>query len=1043
MRFSCSGGKAMIKKIIPTLTLCLILLLIASMVFAVEGIKSGSKLNKTLTKRAVKYIDVNQIRSSVMNNGTFTRHPVTGNSDMEWPKGSEKYICYNAGIWIAGKVNDQIRTACADYNVEYQPGIILPDGTPDDPEKEEYRVYKVHKDYPDGPEEPEDEDLELDTWADWQLYAENQGAPPVADENGEWIGFGDEMLYAVMNDLDQNLHNGCYNTLPIGIELHLLVFGFDRSGALGNTIFVKYIVINKGDNDLLDAYLGSWADIDNGDANDDLLGYDVELGMGYCYGGKPVDATYGPRPPALGFDFFQGPIIDSPGDVVVLPDGRVFQDKRKLDATAFVKYYNGHPVYSDPPYSAQGAEEVWNYLSGFQKDGTPFIDPHTGEASPFVNTGDPVTGEGWLSTDENPPDDIRTLIGTGPFTIAVGDTQEIVLGVVIGQGSNRLSSVSVLRFYDQEAQQAYDLGFDVPSPPPAPNTTVAELDRKVLVTWEKNAEDFESSYQFEGYNVYVGASVAGPWTRLATYDLANEIGIVLEPSYDVNTGEILNLPSAFGNNLGTKYRYLFTKDYNDLTLANGRTYYFMVTSYAYDPTSLPIVLESTRNVIYATPHQARPGTVYNTDALSDVKIEHPVGEANPRKWEVWVHVIDPLHVETADYKVTANEDQTWTLFKNGAPLPGYENRDDYFFSKDIEYLTLEGSDLDFFFGVNFDFSEKQVVTFEEPELITPDSDPTVISALSSPYRRNLVGKNDLAVDGQFKKGTRDTSITLNPLQIRFTGVMDSTTMEVVDGGSDATLLFSFGQPAVFMMNHPKNPNQGSTDPFVVKVPFEIWDVERDIQLNAAFTDYKQKLTDEDFVPTWAPRGECVVYVVATPYDGQVHNIGFTGTDTMATWSFIYGSDLIWKTGDIVQLNFQNPDTFPKPVVAGVDEFTFRIQGETGGVLADAKERLNIINVFPNPYLAYNIEERQLHDEHVTFINLPEKCTIRIFTISGQLVQTIEHDDPVNTTHPWDLRNENFLPVASGFYIAHIEAPGIGKKILKMAIVFRQQRLKNL
>jgi hypothetical protein len=1025
----------MIKKIIPT---CLILLLIASMAFAVERTpSSGSKLNKTLTKRAVKYFDVNYIRSSVMNNGTFTRHPVTGNADMEWPKGSDKYICYNAGIWIAGKVNEQIRTACADYNVEYQPGIILPDGKPDDPEKEEYRVYKVHKDYPDGNDE-----LEIDTWDTWQTLAEQQGAPPVSDVDGNWIGFGDEMLYAVMNDLDQNLHNGCYNTLPIGIELHLLVFGFDRSGALGNTVFVKYIVINKGSNDLLDAYLGSWADIDNGDANDDLLGYDIELGLGYCYGGKPVDATYGSRPPALGFDFFQGPIVDSPGDVVVLPDGRVFEDKKKLDATSFVKYYNGHPVYSDPPYSAQGAEEVWNYLSGNQKDGTPFLNPHTGEASPFVNTGDPVTGEGWLSTDENPPDDIRTLIGTGPFTLAVGDTQEIVLGVVIGQGSNRLSSISVLRFYDQEAQQAYDLGFEVPSPPPAPNVTVSELDREVLVTWEKNAENFESSYQFEGYNIYVGASAAGPWKRLATYDLANEVGVVLEPSYDVNTGEILNLPSAFGNNLGTKYSYLFTKDYNDLTLANGRTYYFIVTSYAYDPNSLPVILESTRNVLYAVPHQARPGTIYSGDALSEVKVEHTQGEANPQKWEVWVYLIDPLHVETADYKVTANEDETWTLWKNGMPVTGYENRDDYIINKDIEYLSLEDSDLDFFFGVDFDFLERQVLTFEEPELITTDSDSTVISALTSPYRQNKT-KNDWAADGQFRKGTKDLSIALNPLEIRFTGVMDSTAMEVVEGGSDATLLFSFGQPVIFIKDHPKNPSPGSTDPFLLRVPFEVWDVERNIQLNVAFTDNKQKLTDEDFVPTWAPRGECVVYVVASPYDGQVHNVSFSGTDTMATWAFVYGADLKWRTGDIVRLNFADPDTFPKPVVVGVDEFSFKIQGETSGVISDAKQRLNIMNVFPNPYLAYNIEERQLHDEHVTFINLPERCTIRIFTLSGQLVQTIEHDDPVNTTHRWDLRNENFLPVASGFYIAHIEAPGIGEKIIKLAIVFRQQRLKNL
>ena len=1032
----------MIKKIMPGLTMCLILLLIASMAFAVEGIRSsGNKLDKTLTKRANKYIDINQIRSVVMNNGTFTRNPISGNSDMEWPKGTGKMICYNAGVWISGKVNDIIRTACSDYNVEFQPGNILEDGTADDPSKEEYRVYKVHKDYPGG-----DADLpagitglELDTWADWETFAMNQGAPAVQDENGDWIGFGDEMLYAVMNDLDQNLHNGCYNTLPIGIELHLLVFGFDRAGALGNTLFIKYTIINKGEDDLQEAFIGSWSDVDNGDANDDLIGFDMERGMSYCYGGKAIDATYGTRPPALGWDFFQGPIVDAPGETVTLPDGRVFENSKILDATSFNKYYNGHAVYSDPDYSAEGAEEVWNYMNGTQKDGTPWVNPITGEESPFSNTGDPVTGEGWLSTAENPPSDIRMLTSAGPFTLAAGDTQEIVVGCVIGQGSNRLSSVSVLRFYDQEAQQAYDLGFDVPSPPPAPVVTVAELDRKVLLTWEMNAENFESSYKFEGYNVYIGDSPGGPWKRLATYDLVNDLDVILQPTYDVNTGLILEMPAAYGNNMGTKYRYLFERDYDDFRLANGRSYYVIVTAYAYDPESLPNVLESSYNVLTVTPHQPRPGTVYSNDALETVQINHLAGNANSRKYEIWVYVVDPLHVETADYKVVVNEDESWTLLKNDIEVPGYINRVDNIIRDEIEFETLEDDSLDFFFGVHLEFDETQLETWT-PELIAGDS--AILTGLTSPSRLKLT-PDDLAVNGQFKKGTRNPEYINNALQVRFTGVMDSTTMEVTSGGSKASLSFSFGDPAFFIPNHPKNPNPGSRDPFLVQVPFEVWDVVRDVQLNVAFTDNAQKLTDSLFVPTWAPRGKCVVYALASEYDEQVHNITYTGTDTMATWTFVFNDSAIWRTGDIVQLTLADPDTFPLPVVAGEDIFGFSLKGETTGDIDDAKARLDIINVYPNPYLAHNVTETGLHQEHVTFINLPEECTIRVFSVAGQLIRTLEHDDLTDGTHRWDLRNENNLPVASGLYIAHIDAPNVGEKILKMAIIFRKQRLRNL
>ena len=705
------------------------------------------------------------------------------------------------------------------------------------------------------------------------------------------------------------------------------------------------------------------------------------------------------------------------------------------------KYYNSHAVYADPAFTAQGAEELWNYLAGYQRDGTPWVNPITGEETPFLNTGDPVTGEGWLSTHESPPADIRMLTSTGPFTLAVGDTQEIVLGCIIGQGTNRLSSIEVLRFYDKEAQQAYDLGFDVPSPPPAPYVTVSELDGKVLVQWDDSGENFESSYVFEGYNVYIGASNAGPWKRLDTFDIPNELDIILQRTYDTNTGLILDMPAAFGTNQGLKYRYLFEEDYIGNQMANGRDYYVLITSYAYDPNSLPTVLESSYNILTVTPHQANPGTQYSHDVYSEVQVAHTVGTANARKYDIWVQLIDPLRVETADYKITANEDQTWTLWKNGVEVPGYTDKADAAIDDDIEYRNLDS--LDFFIGVDFDFNVQELVTWE-PEVIEGSED--ILEFVDSPQRQ-AAKITDLAADGRYRKGTKSPDLINNHIQIRFTGVIDTVTKEVIEGGSMATLLFGYNDPAWFLVNHPKNPT-GAREPFTVRVPFELWDVVRNVQVNCAFADMAQKITDIDsgtFVPTWAPRGNCETFVVASEYDEEVHNISnlFGGSDTMATWTFILKDGATWETGDILQLTIPDPDTFPLPVVAGEDEWEFSVQGETRGVLSDAKANLDKINVFPNPYLAHNIMETGLHQEHVRFINLPDRCTIRIFTIAGQLVRTIEHDNAEETFQAWDMRNENNLPVASGFYIAHVDVPNVGEKIVKMAIIFRKQRLRNL
>ena len=75
-------------------------------------------------------------------------------------------------------------------------------------------------------------------------------------------------------------------------------------------------------------------------------------------------------------------------------------------------------------------------------------------------------------------------------------------------------------------------------------------------------------------------------------------------------------------------------------------------------------------------------------------------------------------------------------------------------------------------------------------------------------------------------------------------------------------------------------------------------------------------------------------------------------------------------------------------------------------------------------------ERRIYFEH-----LPSLCTIRIFTINGDLVQTLVHDVGMqNAREYWNLLNRDGFSVAYGVYIAHIDAPGVGEKILKFALI---------
>ena len=105
-------------------------------------------------------------------------------------------------------------------------------------------------------------------------------------------------------------------------------------------------------------------------------------------------------------------------------------------------------------------------------------------------------------------------------------------------------------------------------------------------------------------------------------------------------------------------------------------------------------------------------------------------------------------------------------------------------------------------------------------------------------------------------------------------------------------------------------------------------------------------------------------------------------------------------------------------------------------VANGKKALDLIGVVPNPYYGYSTYESSQIDNRVKFINLPNKCTIKIFTLNGALVKTFKKDDET-TFVDWNLTNNSNVPVASGMYIIHIDAPGIGTKILKWFGVMRQ------
>ena len=121
-----------------------------------------------------------------------------------------------------------------------------------------------------------------------------------------------------------------------------------------------------------------------------------------------------------------------------------------------------------------------------------------------------------------------------------------------------------------------------------------------------------------------------------------------------------------------------------------------------------------------------------------------------------------------------------------------------------------------------------------------------------------------------------------------------------------------------------------------------------------------------------------------------------------------------------------------PYVPGLTVEIEVVSPETFSVAAASLENVHTV---PNPLRVSSGLQESSSDRKIQFVNLPTQATIRIFSLSGVLVDAIEHDDPAGGgTAEWDLRNRNNQFVASGVYFYHVSTPIGAEKVGRMTIL---------
>ncbi len=106
---------------------------------------------------------------------------------------------------------------------------------------------------------------------------------------------------------------------------------------------------------------------------------------------------------------------------------------------------------------------------------------------------------------------------------------------------------------------------------------------------------------------------------------------------------------------------------------------------------------------------------------------------------------------------------------------------------------------------------------------------------------------------------------------------------------------------------------------------------------------------------------------------------------------------------------------------------------------DAQDDLYKVYVVPNPYRSggSRLTASNYHnfpDELLRFVNVPHDCTIKIFTVAGDLVwESVQNNNGGNVT--WDLTNRGGEAVTSGVYIYRVETPP-GDSVYGRIVVIR-------
>ena len=834
------------------------------------------------------------------------------------------------------------------------------------------------------------------------------------------------------------------------------------------------------------------------DFSDDDAWFDTENDMVYQWDHNGWSNSYGGfKPVYFGWSFLESPgnphdgidndedgMIDESQFDGIDNDGDWLMERDDIGSDGLGEYHidypgldpdgtegNGVPDLGEPNFEITDNDESDQIgLTSFYSAPYPSIQPDNDE----VMWNQLVPG-----TFQVPAQNIDQtfLYGSGYISLEPGERKKFAVAMVFGENMADITRNT------NTMQNIYDNDYSFAKPPLKPTITAVPGDKKVTLYWndfaEKSMDPIYGS-DFEGYRVYrsTDAGFIDAYTVTDTYgNITFKEPLVI---FDLKNGLKGPHPIGFngvqfdmGEDSGLQYLYV---DSN--SVINGQKYYYGVTAYdkGYDldfyekgfaerenlqeiaPSECSIIMDLdykgnvvnvSENAAIVTPNVTAIGYVPPNKVIEGESFVKRISGYGSGRIEI--EVVDPYTVkDNNEYQIvfdtlqTANdvvfnvrnqEDVLETL-----PILDSIARTSYaYLDSNTVLVTNHSGNNTYTPGVDYTFNaELGLFAVTNAEMLQTEALTVSYKYYPIFHGNAMNGEMDNPIFDGMRIFLYDSDVGLNE---------DSTLWTIGNCNYRHNVNVSRIYPADFELQFEGNIRDSiSVDAYGTHAPFIIKNVTHEDSPPFRISDYDQ---DDE----WDPDEPIMI----RPYEGQtsplitirfyqdslditetiIFDTLFSGSDTVYTDTTIYDTTFLEVIdpvqGDRFKIAINRPFS-----MADVYSFT-----STASKIdrAEAKDLLNQIAVVPNPYVVTaSWEPKHIYQSgrgprKIDFINLPSKCTIKIFTLSGYLVDTIEHSTfNENGSESWDMLSKDGLEISYGVYLYHVEAEDIGETTGKFAVI---------